>query len=73
MGENTATIAEGMAKGLGLSIDQMLAHPHALFGSVDAICEELERRRQRFGISYVTVGAEAMEAFAPVVERLGGQ
>ena len=51
----------------------MLAHPHALFGSVDGICEELERRRECFGISYVTVGAEAMEAFAPVVARLDGQ
>jgi len=73
VGENTATVAEGMAKGLGLSLDEMLAHPHALFGSVDQVCEELERRRERFGISYVTVGAEALTAFAPVVARLTGR
>ena len=73
VGDAVAGIAEQMAKGLGLSTEDMLAHPHALFGSVDGICEELERRRECFGISYVTVGAEAMEAFAPVVARLDGQ
>jgi len=72
VGDNTTPIAEGMAQGLGLSLDEMRAHPHALFGSVDEICEELERRRERFGISYITVGAEALAAFAPVVARLTG-
>ena len=73
VGDAVAGIAEQMAKGLGLSTEDMLAHPHALFGSVDGICEELQRRRERFGISYLTVGAEAIEAFAPVVARLDGQ
>ncbi len=62
-----------MAGAFGYSEDEMRQHPHALFGSVDAVCEELERRRERFGISYVTVGDTAMEAFAPVVERLAGR
>lgn len=61
-----------MAGAFGLDEDAMRAHPHALFGSVDAICEELERRREAYGISYVTVGDTAMEAFAPVVARLAG-
>ena len=31
-------------------------------------------RRERYGISYVTVGRTVMEAFAPVVEsRLAGK
>ena len=71
VGDNTTPIAEGMAQGLGLSLDEMRAHPHALFGSVDEICEELERRRERFGISYITVGAEALAAFAPEIEPWG--
>ncbi len=62
-----------MAGAFGYSEDEMRQHPHALFGSVDAVCEELERRRERFGISYFTVGDTAMEAFAPVVERLAGR
>ena len=57
----------------GLSPEDMLQHPHALFGSVTAIAEELERRREAFGISYVTVPDAAMEAFAPVVAALNGR
>jgi hypothetical protein len=62
-----------MAAAFGFDEEEMRAHPHGLFGSVDAICEELERRRERFGISYITVTDEVMEAFAPVVERLAGK
>ena len=61
-----------MAAAFGLSPEEMARHPHALFGSVDEICEELQRRRETYGISYVTVGDGAMEAFAPVVKRLAG-
>ena len=31
-----------------------------------------DARRERFGISYITVGTRNMDAFAPVVERLTG-
>jgi hypothetical protein len=65
--------AEGLGRALGLSAREMMRHPHALFGSTDAICEELERRRETYGISYVTVGDAACEAFAPVVARLAGK
>jgi probable F420-dependent oxidoreductase len=66
-------IAEGMGRALGLSLPEMLAHPHGLFGSVDAVCDELRGRRERFGISYVTVPDTALDAFAPVVARLVGR
>jgi probable F420-dependent oxidoreductase len=46
-------------------------HPHVLVGSVGAICDELARRREEYGISYVTVGASVAADFAPVVSRLG--
>lgn len=65
--------AEAMAPRMGLTVEQMLSHPHALIGSVDTICDELERRRERYGISYVTVGDAAADAFAPVVARLAGR
>jgi probable F420-dependent oxidoreductase len=66
-------IAAGMGQALGLTQAEMLRHPHGLFGSVDAVCEELERRRAQYGISYVTVGDGALEPFAPVVARLAGK
>ena len=63
-------VVEQFGQMFGLSEEEMLAHPHALFGGVDSICEELERRREAFGISYVTVPMDAADAFAPVVARL---
>ena len=61
-----------MAGMFGLEPEQFAEHPHALIGSLDAMCEKLEARRERYGISYVTVGASVMEAFSPVVARLSG-
>ena len=43
------------------------------FGSVDQIADELIRRREAYGISYITVGEDAMEPFAAVVEKLNGK
>ena len=34
--------------------------------------EDLLARRERWGISYIGVGVEALEAMAPVVSRLAG-
>jgi probable F420-dependent oxidoreductase len=56
-----------------LGSDELLASPHALIGPEDEIVETLLALRQRFGISYVSVFQEAMEAFAPIVARLSGQ
>jgi probable F420-dependent oxidoreductase len=64
--------AAGMAGAFGIGEDQMRAHPHALFGSVETVCDELRARRERYGISYVTVPDNALDAFAPVVAALSG-
>jgi probable F420-dependent oxidoreductase len=64
---------EKMAPMLGLTPEQFGEHPHALVGSVDAICDQLEARREQYGISYVTFGSTAVDAVAPVVERLSGR
>lgn len=70
--DRAAQTTQGMAAAFGLSAEEMAEHPHALIGSVDGICEELERRREAYGISYVTVGDGTLDAFAPVVARLAG-
>jgi len=67
-----AGAAEAMGKAFGLSGSEMRTHPHGLFGSPDEICEELTRRREIYGISYITVGDNVFEAFAPIVARLAG-
>jgi alkanesulfonate monooxygenase SsuD/methylene tetrahydromethanopterin reductase-like flavin-dependent oxidoreductase (luciferase family) len=63
---------EKMAARFSLSPEAFAEHPHALIGSVDSICEQLVTRRERYGISYVTFGAAAMDEVAPIVERLTG-
>ena len=72
VGDSGDAMAAQMGRVFGLSADAMRAHPHGLFGSVDAICDELVRRRELYGISYVTVGDIQMPDFAPVVARLAG-
>jgi probable F420-dependent oxidoreductase len=47
--------------------------PFVLAGGVDAIVDALEARRARYGISYVTIFEQFMDAFAPVVRRLSGR
>jgi probable F420-dependent oxidoreductase len=61
-----------MAQRFGVSEEALGAHPHALIGTVDSICDALQERRERFGLSYVTVAQRNMEEFAPVVTRLTG-
>jgi probable F420-dependent oxidoreductase len=41
-------------------------------GSAEEMADQLRERRERLGISYVLVGDELMEAFAPVVGLLAG-
>ncbi len=69
--------AGAIADPFGLPVEDLLAGPHNLIGSVDYICEELQRRREIYGISYITVlddGENNMvEQFAPVVAKLAGQ
>ena len=44
----------------------------ACIGTIDEICDQLQRRRDRWGVSYAVIGDDIFEAFAPVVERLAG-
>ena len=69
----TEATEEQLSAQTGLTGEDLRTFPHALVGSVDAVCDELERRREEYGFSYVTVGDRAVEAFAPVVDRLAGR
>ncbi|MCU0311103.1 MAG: TIGR03621 family F420-dependent LLM class oxidoreductase [Acidimicrobiales bacterium] len=65
-------LAEALGPALGISPADALDSPHALAGTEAQVIEQLQERRERFGISYVGVGVDAMEAMAPVVARLRG-
>ena len=50
-----------------------IATPAVLRGSSDEMAGQLQRARDRYGFSYVTVWDGWAEDFAPVVERLAGR
>ena len=56
-----------------LSVDELLESPYVLIGTIDQIVEDLEARRERWGISYYVVREPFLDAFAPVVARLAGR
>lgn len=78
--DDVARTCEKLSPKLGIDPEQVLEYPYALIGSVDAICDMIEERRELYGISYVTVlatrlepEASGFEDFVPVVERLTGK
>ena len=66
------SVIEELAPGFGLSAEEATATPHALIGSVDQICDQLVERRERWGISYLGMSGDQLDAFAPIVARLAG-
>lgn len=56
----------------GMAMDVLRNHPNVLAGSVDAITETLQQRRETYGANYVTVQQTQAEKFAPIVARLTG-
>ncbi len=64
---------ERVARMLRIPTEGLLDHPNVLIGSVDAVVERLQERRERFGVNYVSVQQRELERFAPVVDRLVGR
>lgn len=70
--DDRAASVEMMSGLFGITPTQMAEVPHALIGTVDEMCADLEARRDRWGFSYVVAQHDAMEALAPVVARMTG-
>jgi probable F420-dependent oxidoreductase len=65
-------LAAAVAPGFGLSPEDALNAHVALVGTVNEIVDQLVERREKWGVTYVVVGADLFQAFAPVVARLAG-
>jgi probable F420-dependent oxidoreductase len=53
---------------------EMIANsPFALMGPPKKIAEDLLARRERWGLSYIIVGGEDVNSFAPVIKILAGK
>jgi probable F420-dependent oxidoreductase len=65
-------MAEGVGGAFGVPGDVVLQVPHVVFGTVDQIVEDLQRRREQFGFSYIVFGGGSYQAMAPIVAKLAG-
>jgi probable F420-dependent oxidoreductase len=74
--ENRQQVAEQRARdraATGVTAEQILVNPYLLIGTVEHMVETLQRRREQFGVSYLQVFFQDIDAFAPVVARLAGK
>lgn len=70
--DDRADLVEKMAPLFGIAPSEVDDYPHAWFGSVQQISEQLQRGRERWDVSYLTVQGDVMQAMAPVVAALTG-
>lgn len=70
--DDAAKLAERMAPGFASTPAELLESPHVLLGSIDEMAEALQRRRERYGISYWVFPQNAYEPLAPLVKKLAG-
>ncbi len=70
--DDRAGMAERLAPRFGVTPAELPDTPHVLLGNVDQIAEDLQRRRERFGFSYVVISGDGFEPLAPVVKKLAG-
>jgi probable F420-dependent oxidoreductase len=70
--DDARRVGNRLAPAFGTSADEALSSAVALVGTVDEICDQLVHRREEWGVSYIVLGDDTFEAFAPVVGRLAG-
>jgi probable F420-dependent oxidoreductase len=70
--DDAHSVVDGVASMLGVEPAKVRESPFALIGSVNEITEAIVRRREELGFSYLIVGQDDIEPFAPVVAALAG-
>lgn len=68
--DDRAGTIDSVASMISVDPAMIAASPFALIGDVDQVVDEIERRRDELGFSYLIVGAENIDEFAPVVAQL---
>jgi probable F420-dependent oxidoreductase len=71
--QNRQQAAEQLAERFQTTGEQLLQTPHCLIGTPEQMAEDLLTRREHYGISYITIFGDNLEAFAPVVAQLAGK
>jgi probable F420-dependent oxidoreductase len=70
--DDAHALAEAMAPAFGVEPDEALSSGAVLVGTVDEVCDALVARREEWGVSYIVLGDDNYQEFAPVVARLAG-
>ncbi|MGZ8766170.1 MAG: TIGR03621 family F420-dependent LLM class oxidoreductase [Acidimicrobiia bacterium] len=70
--DDRRALAEAAAPAFNMTAEDTLGSGIALLGTVEEICDTLVERRERWGVSYIVIGDDQVEEFAPVVARLAG-
>ncbi|HZJ28100.1 MAG TPA: TIGR03621 family F420-dependent LLM class oxidoreductase [Acidimicrobiia bacterium] len=55
-----------------VGVETVLSSPYVLVGDLDQICDTMRARRDRWDLSYYVVNDDAVDAVAPIVDRLAG-
>jgi probable F420-dependent oxidoreductase len=70
--DDRRSLAEMMAGAFGVTPDEALETPVVLAGTLEEMIDDLHVRRERWRMTYVVVGVDVMEQFAPAVAKLAG-
>lgn len=70
--DDRQAMAEAMAPSFGIPPEEAIKTPVILAGTLEQMIDDILERRERWQMSYVVVGVDVMEAFAPAVSRLAG-
>jgi probable F420-dependent oxidoreductase len=70
--DDKAGVAAAMAGGFDSTGEEVLGSGAALLGTIEEMIDTLQQRRSEWGVSYVVVGNDFFEQFAPVVAKLAG-
>jgi probable F420-dependent oxidoreductase len=70
--DDAAAAAQGIADMIQVDRSMIDETPFALVGPPSKLVDDLRERRERWGFSYVIVGPDEIDAFAPVVAELAG-
>ncbi len=71
--ESADEAINGTANMVKVAPEMVANSPFALMGPPAKIAEDLMARRERWGLSYIIVGGEDVNSFAPVIKILAGK
>ena len=71
--DDSRAAAEAIGSMIGVAPELVESTPFALVGPTSKIVDDLLERRERWDFSYVIVGMNDVESFAPVVAALNGR